>query len=233
MQPATIHWLTHTSLDPPAGEAWLTAAEQRTLARLHVPQRRSDWLLGRWTAKRALAACLGGPSRLDRVEICAAEDGAPEAFLDGLAVPLTLSLSHAAGSGLCALAAAGVALGCDLERIEPRSRAFVADYFTDEEQSAIAAAPASDRDDIITLLWSAKESALKALREGLRLDTRSVAATIVGECAFDGWSPLSVHHADSGRTFRGWWRRDGGCVMTIVADPAARPPISLARELLR
>jgi 4'-phosphopantetheinyl transferase len=227
MRPPMIHWLTQTERDPPVGEQWLTAGEQSTLARLHVAKRRSDWLLGRWTAKRALAAYLGCVSRLGRLEIRAAESGAPEVFLDGRAVPLSLSLSHAAGRGLCAITAAGVALGCDLERIESHSRAFVADYFTDDEQRFIAAAPASDRACIVTLLWSAKESALKALREGLRLDTRSVAATIGGECAFDDWDPLSVHHGDSGRIFRGWWRRDGSCVVTIVADPAPRPPISL------
>ena len=126
-------------------KTWLTAGEQATLARLHVAKRRSDWLLGRWTAKRALAAYLGCVSRLARVEIRAAESGAPEVFLDGRAAPLTLSLSHAAGRGLCAVTAAGVALGCDLERIESRSRAFVADYFTDDEQRLIAAAPVSDR----------------------------------------------------------------------------------------
>lgn len=229
MRPATVHWLTQTSRDPPVGEEWLTAGEQATLARLHVAKRRSDWLLGRWTAKRALAAYLGCVSRLGCLEVRAAESGVPEAFLDGRAVPLTLSLSHAAGRGLCAVTAAGVALGCDLERIESRGRAFVADFFTDDEQRSIAAAPASDRAYIVTLLWSAKESALKALREGLRLDTRSVAATIAGECAFDGWYPLSVHHGDSGRIFRGWWRRDGGCVVTMVADPGPRPPISLRR----
>lgn len=192
-----------------------------------VAKRRSDWLLGRWTAKRALAAYVGCASRLTRVEIRAAESGAPEVFVDGHPAPLTLSLSHAGGRGLCAITAAGVALGCDLERIESRSRAFVADYFTDDEQRFIAAAPVSDRACIVTLLWSAKESALKALREGLRLDTRSVTVTIAGECAFDGWYPLSVHHGDSGRIFPGWWRRDDGCVMTIAADPAPRPPISL------
>ena len=227
MQPATIHWLTQTSRDPPVGEEWLTADEQATLARLHVPKRRRDWLLGRWTAKRALAASLGGVSRLGRLEVRAAESGAPEGFLDGQAVPLTLSLSHAAGRGLCAVAAAGVALGCDLERIESRGRAFVADYFTDDELQSIAAAPVPDRPCIVTLLWSAKESALKALREGLRLDTRSVAATVGGEPPADGWCPLSVRHGDSGRIFRGWWRRDGGCVLTIVADPPPRLPISL------
>ena len=227
MRPATIHWLKQTSRDPPLGEEWLTAGERVTLARLRVAKRRSDWLLGRWTAKRALAAYLGCLSRLDRLEVRATESGAPEVFLDGWPAPLTLSLSHAAGRGLCAVTAADVALGCDLERIESRDRAFVADYFTDNERRAIAAAPASDRACIVTLLWSAKESALKALREGLRLDTRSVAATVSAESAFNGWYPLSVHHGDSKRIFRGWWRRDGGCVLTIVADPPPRPPISL------
>jgi len=226
-QPATIHWLTQTSRDPQVSEQWLTAGEQATLARLHVAKRRSDWVLGRWTAKRALAAYLGDASRLGRIEIRAAESGAPEVFLDGRAAPLTLSLSHAAGRGLCAVTAAGVALGCDLERIESRSRGFVADYFTDDERRAIAAAPASDHACVATLLWSAKESALKALREGLRLDTRSVAATVGGEPPVDGWCPLSVRHGDSGRIFRGWWRRDGGCVLTIVADRPLRLPVSL------
>ena len=108
---------------------------------MHVAKRRSDWRLGRWAAKHALAAYVGCASRLAGVEIRAAESGAPEVFLDGHPAPLTLSLSHAAGRGLCAIAAAGVALGCDLERIESRSRAFVVDYFTDDEQRVIAAAP--------------------------------------------------------------------------------------------
>ena len=50
--------------------------------------------------------------------------------------------------------------------IEPRSDAFVADYFTIEEQALVARASAADRDRILALLWSGKESALKALREG-------------------------------------------------------------------
>jgi 4'-phosphopantetheinyl transferase len=229
LRPSTIHWLTQTSRDPPVGEEWLTAGEQATLARLHVAKRRRDWLLGRWTAKRALVAYLGCDG-LGRLEVRAADSGAPEVFLDGRAAPLTLSLSHAAGCGLCAVTTRGVALGCDLERIEARDRAFVTDYFTDDEQRSIATAPAADRACIVTLLWSAKESALKALREGLRFDTRSVAATLVGDSAFDSWCPLSVCHGDSGRIFRGWWRRDGGCVMTIVADPAPPPPISLHRR---
>ena len=65
-----------------------------------------------------------------------------------------------------------MALGCDLEVIEPRSEEFVADYFTTEEQKMVSQAPIADRSKLLALLWSAKESALKALREGLRFDTR-------------------------------------------------------------
>ncbi len=52
------------------------------------------------------------------------------------------------------------------------SDAFVADYFAPEEQTLIAHSSPADRELMLALLWSAKESALKALREGLRLDTR-------------------------------------------------------------
>ncbi len=39
----------------------------------------------------------------------------------------------------------GVELGCDLEVIEPRSEAFLSDYFTAEEQALVARAHATDR----------------------------------------------------------------------------------------
>ena len=201
--------MTQTSLDPPVGDGLLTAGEQATLARLHVAKRRSDWRLGRWTAKRALAAYVGCVSRLVGVEIRAAESGAPEVFLDGRPVPLTLSLSHAAGRGLCAITAAGLALGCDLERIESHSRAFVADYFTDDEQRVISATSAADRACIVTLLWSAKESALKALRVGLMRDPRELEVT----AAADG---LLVVTDARGGTLPGRWRRDGGDVFTFI-----------------
>ena len=51
---------------------------------------------------------------------------------------VTISLSHRSGAAICAVAPAGVDLGCDLEVIEPRSEAFVADYFTVDEQALVA-----------------------------------------------------------------------------------------------
>ena len=50
---------------------------------------------------------------------------------------VALSLSHSSGAGLSVVAPAGVAVGCDLETVEPRSPEFLADYFTVEEQTLV------------------------------------------------------------------------------------------------
>ena len=145
------------------------------------------------------------------------------------------------------------ALGCDLEVIEPHSDAFIADYFATEEQALVARAAPADRPWLVTLLWSAKESALKALRAGLRLDTRRVIVTLVdvlrsqnaeGEVcvpeesvknpgfaarqpdAVNGWRPLRVRHIHD-QTFLGWWQHTGNLLRTIVAAPPPARPLLL------
>ncbi len=141
---------------------------------------------------------------------------------------VTISLSHRAGIAVCAVTLlGGAALGCDLEIIEPHSDAFVTDYFTTQEQDLVARAPASDRLRLLALLWSAKESALKALREGLRLDTRSVTVSPVEEQAAVGsWRPLRVWDPNR-QIFNGWWRQTGNLLRTVVAAPPPGPPIPL------
>jgi 4'-phosphopantetheinyl transferase len=227
----TIHWLMQTEADVPTDNDWLSASEAAILAHLHVAKRHDEWRLGRWTAKRALVAYLGqGPDRwpMAMIEIRATPDGAPEAFFNARPAPVTISLSHRAGRALCAVAPAAVALGCDLEVIEPRSEVFIADYFIPEERAFIERAPEDDRPQLITLFWSAKESALKALRVGLRLDTRSVVMNLPPSPPTDGWGPLAVQAVDAGRTFRGWWRHKGAYLLTVVAAPPPPPPIALS-----
>ena len=71
-----------------------------------------------------------------------APSGAPEAFIAGRPRRMSsLSLSHSDGTAFCALAAAGASLGCDVEKVEPHSAAFLADYFTAEEQDLVARQP--------------------------------------------------------------------------------------------
>ena len=175
------YWLEQSEADLPAGNDWLSASEVERLNAMRFPKRRADWRLGRWTAKRAVSAylnMLGDHQALPNIEIRPAASGAPEAFIADRPASAAISLSHCNGNALCAVAPFGTALGCDLELVEPRSDAFVADYFTAEEQELVAQASAADRSFFSTLLWSAKESALKALHEGLRLDTRSVTVSL-------------------------------------------------------
>jgi 4'-phosphopantetheinyl transferase len=129
-------------------------------------------------------------------------------------------------------------LGCDVEVVEPRSDAFVADYFTSEEQAMIRQAPDPVRFALIALIWSAKESALKALSTGLRSDTRSVSVTIDDSCLAGLnpqlptdetllvvprgrpiWRPVRVNCSEE-QVFHGWWFCCGGLLRTMVSDPA-------------
>jgi len=54
-------WLARSEdLLPPMGE-WLTAAERSRAEGLRFTKRRTDFLLGRWTLKLAVARVLGSP----------------------------------------------------------------------------------------------------------------------------------------------------------------------------
>lgn len=221
-----ICWLEQDESDVPPVDDWLSSAEILCLNKLRFPKRRSDWRLGRWTAKRALATCLKlakDRQTLTQIEIRAAPSGAPEVFLNDESLQSTISLSHSSGRAICAAAAGEVALGCDLERIESRSDAFVSDYFTAEEQALIRRSKPADRAALITLIWSAKESALKALNAGLRLDTRSVMVSPVEiDFADQSWHALQVRSDD--QVFHGWWRENENFIETVVADPAPSVP---------
>lgn len=225
-----VYWLEQFEKDVPHEIDWLSESEAKFLSSLRFAQRRASWRLGRWTAKRALSIyfCLPDSlSSLSRIEIRPAASGAPEVFLEGQLAAISISLSHRDGEALCAVAPGAIELGCDLELIEPRSDAFVADYFTAEEQALIAREPLGDRPLFLALLWSAKESALKALHTGLRLDTRSVVIDpLEMSRGLDDWKPLIARHAGE-KVFHGWWQAAGSMVRTVVANPPPAPPIAL------
>ena len=77
-------------------------------------------------------------------------------------------------------------------------------------------------DLLTTAIWSGKEAVLKALREGLRIDTRRIT------CRFDPfdappqeWTPFAVI-VDEGLAIQfpgawsGWWRGEGAFVLTMA-----------------
>lgn len=229
-----VRWLLAGPDEPPAepaaGDPWLAPEEAERLARLQIAARRGDWRRGRWAAKHALAAHLGlspRPAEWARLAVLADGDGAPQAWLDRAPAPCTLSLSHRGGLALCTVAPAGTALGCDLEAVEPRSEAFVRDYFTAAEAAWVLAADAADRALLANLVWSAKESALKALRTGLRRDTRSVEVELGGDAGSGGWHPMAVRPVEAAEPLGGWWRREGAAIVTLVAAPPPRLPVRI------
>lgn len=224
-----VRWLEQAQTDVPSGDAWLGGREKECLGRMRFEKRRADWRLGRWTVKRGVAVFLNLPccsNSLSGIEICAAPSGAPCVFVEGKPAPVSVSLSHRNGLACCAVAPPGISLGCDLEAIEPRSDAFVADYFTSSERRFVAETSFEERWRVAALLWSGKESALKALGTGLRLDTRSIEVSPVHTNAGGDWSALRVRQ-DIGRDFEGWWQHSGSFVRTLVAAPPPLPPILL------
>jgi len=227
-----IYWLEQTTAALPTGNQWLSPPEAARLGGLRIPKRRADWRLGRWTAKHAVAAHLNlsiGLAALANIEIRAASSGAPEVFLGGDPANVAISLSHSAGTALCTVSSSGITLGCDLETIEPRSDAFVADYFTPEEQALVAQTSAQDQPLLLTLLWSAKESALKALRVGLRLDTRCMQIIPDLSANPDTWRALTIRY-EGITEFAGWWRSQNHLVRTVVSEIRGEVPTGLRRD---
>ena len=164
------------------------------------------------------------PEQIAEVEILPAASGAPEVFFREERCPVSISLSHRAGIACCAAASCQVALGCDMEKVENRGRDFEQDYFTEEEQQAIIRIPEERRALITTLIWSGKESALKALQVGLRSSTKSVSVSVEGSgsdrelVAAGGWYPLKVCFRNT-LVFRGGWYCSGEIVRTLIMSP--------------
>ncbi len=222
---APLGWLTRSLADVPMGDGWLGPRERRAVAGLRFDKRRRDWRLGRCAAKAAVAAWLALPA--ERVEILAAPDGAPGAYIDGEAAQVAISLSHRAERALAVVADAGCEVGCDLEVVEPRSRAFVGEWLNPAEQAVVEAAAGGERHRLANLMWTAKEAAAKVRREGLRLDLRHAVTELHDvEGSTRSWHPLSVSWQE-GTTVAGWWRAEAGWVMAV----ASKPPPAAPREL--
>jgi 4'-phosphopantetheinyl transferase len=197
---------------------------------MRFEKRRSEFRMGRWTAKNAIALFLKRPrtpESLLGVEIDRAHDGAPAPLVDGRPASVSISMTDRADQAVCIVGPSGVGLGCDLELVERRSEGFVADYLTASEQAIVARAPAPEERDLrANLIWCGKESALKVLRTGLRRDTRTVEVSFPDGPPVDGWAPMAVR-AVEGASYPGWWQRYGDFLLTVAATAPFPPPSSL------
>ncbi|MFN8481829.1 MAG: 4'-phosphopantetheinyl transferase superfamily protein [Anaerolineae bacterium] len=249
VQPISAHPALSAG-DAPAG--LLASTESARLARLTIPKRRRDWLLGRWTAKHLLQGYLRHLTHtqipLDALAIGNDPDGAPFATLRSR-LPVSLSISHSGVYSFCAVAplfpnctlvgapAEKIEIGADIERIEHRGREFVADFFTRDELTQVDHAPEAFRDTLVTIIWSAKEAMLKALRLGLTVDTRCIDVEAIpldtpahGQARTTEWADMRLGLAPSvtlpmAAAPVGWWRIMDGYVLTLaVLRHAAKLP---------
>lgn len=207
----------------PPGDAWLRPQERAALSRLRAPRRRRDFRLGRFAARAALALLEERGETEPPFEVRPGPGGAPVALRNGLPLAVTLSITHSNGWAAAAVQRGRGPLGCDLEGVEPRSAAFVSDYFTPSEQGFVAAGIGLERGLRATLVWSAKEAVMKALGQGLRLPPARVEVLPSFERAPEaGWWIFAVSAPRRARRLRGFWRVTGPCVLTVAGKQPPR-----------
>lgn len=209
---------------------YLSEEELARVETLRFPKRRDEWILGRITAKRLLRACIPelAKTKYQRLTIANRPSGAPYVALDGSSLALQVSISHRQGMAAAAVTSSpDIGLGIDLEWVEERDPSFYSDYFTPAEFELLPASPAGERARIGTLIWSAKEAMLKALGQGLRLDTRSVEVLRIAKDIHEGWGELKVRvPAVSSAAWQGYWQQIDNTICTIaVAGSPAIPEI--------
>jgi len=231
-----VGWDLCASTDVPVSDEWLAPGEARVLSRLRFDKRRGDFRLGRFTAKRVLGSAwrrgaVPGATP-PRFSVEAAEDGAPEArSWDGAPVPFVVSITHSQSLAASAVAVGepgdAVRLGCDLERVEARSDELVRQFFSETERRKLARVETGSAALYRTLVWSAKESALKALRVGLTMDTRSVEVEWTAGGEVDQWQALTARAGDE--RFAGFWRLirqndHAPWVLSVLSSPPCSEP---------
>jgi acyl transferase domain-containing protein/phosphopantetheinyl transferase (holo-ACP synthase) len=138
------------------------------------PNVQRTWLLGRIAAKDAVRALLfeRGHDRTFPVEVQIRNDpdGRPLATAPG-DLDVRISLAHTDGLAV-AIAAVGVDVGIDIERVESRPDTFELAALSKKERARFEDLPDIDRESVrereLTRWWAAKEAAAKAAGTGMQ-----------------------------------------------------------------
>lgn len=155
--------------------SWLAQSELAALNQFRDPQRRVDWLAGRWCAKQLLAEVIGdgceSHAQLQIVSRNSSDRGcAPMVFRSGVKLDIQLSISHGATLTVAVAAESkSGSVGVDaVERIElPDS--FATTWFSPAECRRIRNSCWS-----IAAGWAAKEAVFKAGGDGLPFRPRRI-----------------------------------------------------------
>jgi 4'-phosphopantetheinyl transferase len=143
----------------------LHAVETAKFNSFQSQKRKGDFLLGRYCAKKALQA-LESQLTLQEIHIDAGVFNQP--VIKNPKSHYQVSISHTQSSAVALVFPEEQPMGVDVEMLSAESKAVLTGQFTDQENQLVLAY----RDhiqDIVTLLWTAKESLSKILKTGLTL----------------------------------------------------------------
>jgi phosphopantetheinyl transferase len=157
------------------GAAALLSEEELDLYRgFAFENRRRDWLAGRLAAKtllrRALADGTGPVPAPNEICVRNAPSGAPFLVVEShadLGRGWSISIAHADGHGVCALARAGAdgIVGVDLERERPLGPEMLRYFLWPDERCRLERTARSGCAPTPVMLWALKEAVLKAGRD--------------------------------------------------------------------
>lgn len=227
---ARLLWYEQTYQEVPAHDEWLSVAERQQLATFTFAKRRSDWRLGRWTAKGAVARYLHWPpSRLSEIEVRCDCTGAPYVAVPDRQPPPEISLSHSTETALCVVGAPGRNIGCDIESLEVRTLGFMETFFTCSERAALTRLRAAKNMLAANLIWSCKETYLKSTHEGLTRDTRDAEVLLphgfsdLSSGELLQWMPIQVMVRNQSHQM--FWFADERLVRTVYCGSPGTDPI--------
>jgi 4'-phosphopantetheinyl transferase len=149
----------------PAALALLSDAERAQHQRFIPPKKRHEYLVTRVLVRTVLGRALGVPPQ--SLQFTANEWGRPALWPPA---PLHFNVSHTDGLVVC-LVSPNPEMGVDTEQLAraPDLLALAPTVFAPQEQSDLAALPATEQARRAVVLWTLKESYIKARGMGLAL----------------------------------------------------------------
>jgi 4'-phosphopantetheinyl transferase len=217
----------------PSGEraavAWLSAEERAAHAAMRATARRSTWLAGRILAKKLLletasttgpyiAGCQPTELQIESRSINPGHGERPALFVNGVAVPCAISVSHTASGVLAAVSLdADISLGVDL--VEPAESSQALRWtFSPGELDWLADSPRNRPEQ----LWALKEALYKACQRGEGFSPQNI-ETVPGQLpSYPRFAAQDLRQLQS-------WRVDGhfAALAVVLARPAAATNMEL------
>jgi 4'-phosphopantetheinyl transferase len=199
---------------------WLSYSEHNRYQQFRFPKRQQEWLLGRWTSKYLLSKILTGSSAISfsDLSIFNEDSGGPFVMWNDQHLGGSLSISHRGKNAVAAFCFhTENSIGIDLEEIESKSDGFVEDYFTEPEARMVKALSLEKQALAASLLWSGREAIVKALKIGLRIDTRQITLDLPPLTSHENWQPVAILQTPAeGKNLKLFWRTLNLSLVTLA-----------------